>query len=142
VGPTGEGGGGWATAQRAQAVGAGEPLGLLGRAPAERPKAGEVFAGRAGGKRKRLGRGMGGKRRLGHRSGWAAGRGIGPREGGGFSIYFSYSSHNSSLKCMIPLDRFPLGDFGHLISFVRGLEYVPNLFGALQPLHLIILLST
>jgi hypothetical protein len=31
----------------------------------------------------------------------------------------------------LPLDRFPLGDFGHLISFVRGLEYVPNLLGAL-----------
>jgi hypothetical protein len=42
----------------------------------------------------------------------------------------------------LPLDRFPLGDLGHLISFVRGLEHVPNLFGALQPLHLIILLST
>jgi hypothetical protein len=26
----------------------------------------------------------------------------------------------------LPLDRLPLGDFGHLISFVRGLEYVPN----------------
>jgi hypothetical protein len=25
---------------------------------------------------------------------------------------------------------------------VRGLEHVPNLFGTLQPLHLIILLST
>jgi hypothetical protein len=42
----------------------------------------------------------------------------------------------------LPLDRFPLGDFGHLISFVRGLEHVPNFFGTLQPLHLIILLST
>jgi hypothetical protein len=42
----------------------------------------------------------------------------------------------------LPLDRFPLGDLGHLISFVCGLEHVPNLFGALQPLHLIILLST
>jgi hypothetical protein len=42
----------------------------------------------------------------------------------------------------LPLDRFPLGDLGHLIFFVRGLEYVPNLFGTLQPLHLIILLST
>jgi hypothetical protein len=26
----------------------------------------------------------------------------------------------------LPLDRLPLGDFGHLVSFVRGLEYVPN----------------
>jgi hypothetical protein len=31
----------------------------------------------------------------------------------------------------LPLDRFPLGDLGHLVSFVRGLEYVPNLLGAL-----------
>jgi hypothetical protein len=31
----------------------------------------------------------------------------------------------------LPLDRLPLGDFGHLISFVRGLEYVPNILGAL-----------
>jgi hypothetical protein len=42
----------------------------------------------------------------------------------------------------LPLDRFPLGDLGHLISFVRSLEHVPNLFGTLQPLYLIILLST
>jgi hypothetical protein len=42
----------------------------------------------------------------------------------------------------LPLDRFPLGDLGHLVSFVCGLEYIPNLFGALQPLHLVILLST
>jgi hypothetical protein len=42
----------------------------------------------------------------------------------------------------LPLDHFPLGDLGHLFSFVRSLEYIPNLFGTLQPLHLIILLST
>jgi hypothetical protein len=42
----------------------------------------------------------------------------------------------------LPLDRFPFGDLGHLISFVRGLEYILNLFGTFQPLHLIILLST
>jgi hypothetical protein len=42
----------------------------------------------------------------------------------------------------LPLDRLPLGDLGHLIPFVRGLEHVPNFLGALQPLHLIILLST
>jgi hypothetical protein len=42
----------------------------------------------------------------------------------------------------LPLDRLPLGDLGHLISLVRGLEYVPNLLGALQPFYLIILLST
>jgi hypothetical protein len=39
------------------------------------------------------------------------------------------------------LDRFVLGDLGHLVPFVRGLEDVPNLFGVLQPLHLVILLS-
>ena len=27
----------------------------------------------------------------------------------------------------LPLDRLPLGDFCHLVSFVCGLEYVPNL---------------
>jgi hypothetical protein len=42
----------------------------------------------------------------------------------------------------LPLDRLPLGDLGHLVSFVRGLEHVPNFLCALQPLHLIILLST
>jgi hypothetical protein len=42
----------------------------------------------------------------------------------------------------LPLDRFPFGDLGHLISFVRGLEHILNLFGTLQSLHLIILLST
>jgi predicted phosphoribosyltransferase len=42
----------------------------------------------------------------------------------------------------LPLDRLSLGDFGHLISFVRGLEYFPNLFGTFQSLHLVILLST
>jgi hypothetical protein len=42
----------------------------------------------------------------------------------------------------LPLDRLPLGDLGHLISFVRGLEHIPNLLGTLQPLHLIILFST
>jgi hypothetical protein len=31
----------------------------------------------------------------------------------------------------LPLDRLPLGDLGHLIPFVRGLEHVPNFFGAL-----------
>jgi hypothetical protein len=39
----------------------------------------------------------------------------------------------------LPLDRLPLGDLCHLISFVRGFEDVPNFLGALQPLHLIIL---
>jgi hypothetical protein len=41
------------------------------------------------------------------------------------------------------LDRFVLGDFGHLIPFMRHFEDVPNFFGTLQPLlHLVILLST
>jgi hypothetical protein len=31
----------------------------------------------------------------------------------------------------LPLDRLLLGYLGHLISFMRGLEYVPNLFGTL-----------
>jgi hypothetical protein len=31
----------------------------------------------------------------------------------------------------LSLDRLPLGDLGHLVSFVRGLENVPNLLGAL-----------
>jgi hypothetical protein len=91
---------------RAQAVGAGEPLGLLGCAPAERPKARQgkflrAARGGGGGKKSGWAAGWGEKRWLGRRPGWAAGRGIGPREVGGFSIYFSYSSHNSSLKCMI-----------------------------------------
>ena len=42
----------------------------------------------------------------------------------------------------LPLDHFPLGDLGHLVSFVHGLEHVPNFLCALQPMHLIILLST
>jgi hypothetical protein len=29
------------------------------------------------------------------------------------------------------LDRFMLGDLGHLIPFVRGFENVPNFFGVL-----------
>jgi hypothetical protein len=39
------------------------------------------------------------------------------------------------------LDRFALGDFGHLIPFMCRLENVLNFFGTLQPLHLVILLS-
>ena len=31
----------------------------------------------------------------------------------------------------LPLDRLPLGDLGHLVPFVRGLEHVQNFFGAL-----------
>jgi hypothetical protein len=40
------------------------------------------------------------------------------------------------------LDRLTLGDFGHLIPFMRRFEDVPNLFSIFQPLHLVILLST
>jgi hypothetical protein len=40
------------------------------------------------------------------------------------------------------LDRFTLGDLGHLVPFVRRFEDVPNLFGIFQPLHLIILILT
>jgi hypothetical protein len=40
------------------------------------------------------------------------------------------------------LDCFALGDFGHLVPFMRRLEDVPNLFGILQPLHLVVLLPT
>ena len=29
------------------------------------------------------------------------------------------------------LDRFALGDFGHLVPFVRGFKDVPNIFGVL-----------
>jgi hypothetical protein len=42
----------------------------------------------------------------------------------------------------LSLDRLPFGDLGHLISLVRSFEYVLNLLGTFQPLHLIILLST
>jgi hypothetical protein len=40
------------------------------------------------------------------------------------------------------LDHFALGDLGHLVPFMRGLEDIPNFSGVLQPLHLVILLST
>jgi hypothetical protein len=40
------------------------------------------------------------------------------------------------------LDRFVLGDFGHLVPFMRHLEDVPNFFDTLQPLHLVVLLWT
>jgi hypothetical protein len=40
------------------------------------------------------------------------------------------------------LDRFALGDFGHLVPFMRHFVDDPNFFGNLQPLHLVILLST
>ena len=34
----------------------------------------------------------------------------------------------------LSLDRFPLGDLGHLIPFVRRFEDVPNFFGIFQSL--------
>jgi hypothetical protein len=40
------------------------------------------------------------------------------------------------------LDRFVLGDFGHLVPFMCHFEKVPNFFDTLQPLHLVVLLST
>jgi hypothetical protein len=42
----------------------------------------------------------------------------------------------------LSLDRLALGDLGHLVLFMHGFEDVPNFFGVLQPLQLIILLST
>jgi hypothetical protein len=42
----------------------------------------------------------------------------------------------------LSLDRLTLGDLGHFIPFVRGFKDDPNFFGVLQPLHLVILLST
>jgi hypothetical protein len=40
------------------------------------------------------------------------------------------------------LDYFALGDLGHLVPFMRRFEDVPNFFGTLQPLHLVVLLSS
>jgi hypothetical protein len=40
------------------------------------------------------------------------------------------------------LDYFPLGDLGYFVPFMRCLEDIPNFFGAFQPLHLVVLLST
>jgi hypothetical protein len=37
---------------------------------------------------------------------------------------------------------FALGDFGHLVPFMRRFEDVPNFFVIFQPLHLVVLLST
>jgi hypothetical protein len=37
----------------------------------------------------------------------------------------------------LPLDRLALGDLGHLVPFVRGLEDVPNLFGTFNPCTLL-----
>jgi hypothetical protein len=42
----------------------------------------------------------------------------------------------------LALDQFSLGDLCHLVPFVRRFEDVPNLFGVLQPLYLVILLLT
>jgi hypothetical protein len=42
----------------------------------------------------------------------------------------------------LSLNRFALGDLGHLVPFVRCFEDVPNFFDIFQPLHLIILLPT
>jgi hypothetical protein len=42
----------------------------------------------------------------------------------------------------LSLDRFTLGDLGHLVPFKHRLENVSNFFGIFQPLHLVVLLST
>jgi hypothetical protein len=42
----------------------------------------------------------------------------------------------------LSLDRLALGDFDHLVPFIRCLVDIRNFFGSFQPLHLIILLST
>jgi hypothetical protein len=52
---------------------------------------------------------------------------------------FSFVKDESS---ELSLDRYALGDLGHLIPFMRRLEEVPNFFGIFQPLHLVVLLST
>jgi hypothetical protein len=54
-------------------------------------------------------------------------------------LHFSFVEYEST---EFSLDRLVLGDLGHLVPFVRGFEDIPNLFGVLQPLHLVILLST
>jgi hypothetical protein len=111
-GPHRGGGGGRATAQRAQAVGAGEPLGQLGRAPAGRPKSrgGGFRRPRAGGKKAAGPRG-GAEGRAGPRArvhhgprpgGPRAGRRASPGRREGFLFfYFPCFSSNSSLDRMI-----------------------------------------
>jgi hypothetical protein len=42
----------------------------------------------------------------------------------------------------LSLDRLALGDFGHLVPFMRRFEDIPNFCGIFLPLHLIILLLT
>jgi hypothetical protein len=37
----------------------------------------------------------------------------------------------------LSLDRFPLGDFGHLVPFVRRFEDVPNFFDVFNPCTLL-----
>ena len=40
------------------------------------------------------------------------------------------------------LDRFALGDLGHLVPFMSRLEDVPNFIGTPEPLHFVVLLPT
>jgi hypothetical protein len=40
------------------------------------------------------------------------------------------------------LTCFPLGDLGNFVPFMCRLEDIPNFFGTLQPLHLVVLLPT
>jgi hypothetical protein len=37
----------------------------------------------------------------------------------------------------LSLDRFTLGDFGHLVPFMRRLEDIPNFFGIFNPCKLL-----
>ena len=45
----------------------------------------------------------------------------------GLRLFFFVEDESTEL----PFDRLPLGDLGHLVPFVRGLEDVPYFFGAL-----------
>ena len=55
-------------------------------------------------------------------------------------LWFLSFVEDESIK--FSLDHFALGDFGHLFPFMRRLEDVPNFFDIVQPLHLVVLLST
>jgi hypothetical protein len=106
AGPTRRGGGGWATAPRARRRRERASRWAAGpRASRTAQGEGEFFAGPGG--RRAAGpqapsRPKTREKRGERRPDWAARRRNGPRERRrGFSIYFSYSSHNSSLECMI-----------------------------------------
>jgi hypothetical protein len=48
--------------------------------------------------------------------------------------FFSFVEDEST---ELPLDRLALGDLGHLIPFVRGLEHVPNSLALFNPCTLL-----